>query len=55
MLWIEFTSVETVGVEGAAVEVLCCLVGLATDEGWIEPTTSSTEVSAGGLVGSVQG
>ena len=46
---------KTIEVEGVVVEVLCCLAGLVADEGWIEPTTSSTRVFAGGFVGSVLG
>ena len=57
-VWIDlmaFTLVETVGEEGAVVEVLCCLEGLTADKGWIEPTTPLTGFSMGGLVGSMLG
>ena len=55
MLWIAFTSVETVGMEGVVEEGLYFLVGLSTDEGWIEPTTPSTGVSMDGLARFVLG
>ena len=51
----EFTSVETLGVEGVGVEVWGCLTGFAVGGDWIEPTIPSTGVSAGGLEGSVLG
>ena len=47
--------VETVGVERVVAEELCCLVVLATDEGWIELTTPSIGVSVGGLARSILG
>ena len=46
---------ETVGVKEVVVEALCGLSGLVADEGWIVPTTTSTGVFAGGLVGSAPG
>ena len=51
----ELTSEETLGVEGVGVVVWVCLAGFVANEGWIEPTTPSTGVTAGGLVGSVLG
>ena len=55
VLWIAFTSMKTIGVEGVVVEALGCLVVLTADEGWIEPTTPSIGVFAVGLAGSVLG
>ena len=55
VLWIEFTSTKTIGVEGVVAESFCCLEGLAVDEGLIKPTTPSTGVSAGGLAESMLG
>ena len=46
---------ETVGVEGVVAEALGCLVVLAVDKGWIEPTTPSTEFFASGFEGPVLG
>ena len=50
-----FTSMETIGLEGARVEGLGCLEALTIDGGWIEPITPSTGVSADVLAGSVLG
>ena len=55
VLWMEFTSVETLGVEGVGVEVWGCLAGFVVGRDWIEPTIPSTRVSAGGLAGLVLG
>ena len=51
----EFTLAKTIREEGIEVGILCFLVGLAADEGWIEPTTPSTRIFESGLVGSVLG
>ena len=51
----EFTSAETLGVEGEGVEAWGCLAGFAVDGEWIEPTISSTGVFAGGLGKELEG
>ena len=51
----EFTSVETLGVEVVWVEVWGYLVGFTIDGDWIEPIIPSTRVSVGGLAESVLG
>ena len=46
---------EIIGVEEVEGEELYSLVGFIVDGGWIDPTTPSIGVSAGGLVGSMLG
>ena len=55
ILWIAFTSVETVGLEGTVMEGIGFLVAFTADRGWIEPITPSTGVYAGGLDKSMLG
>ena len=51
----EFTSAETLGVEGVVVEAFVYFAGLAIDEGRIELTTPSIGIFVSGLVGSMLG
>ena len=55
VLWIELTSVETLGVEGVGVVVWGCLASFVADGDWIEPTIPSTGTSIGGFARSVLG